>query len=238
MSDWKTKRFWTAASVAPRETGFTVELDGRQVKTPAKSLLVLPNHTMALAVAEEWEAQEDKIDPATMPVTRAANAAIDKVTVQHEEVATLIAAYGDSDLLCYRAEGPQELIERQAQAWDPLLDWAAGTLGARLRPVSGVMHAAQNPDALQTLSEQVHAMDPFALTAMHDLVGLTGSLIIGFAAVHNVDDIGALWRLSRVDETWQEELWGVDEEARAQAAVKESDFYAAKRFHDLALAQS
>jgi len=234
MSEWKAKRFWKEAQVVEVEGGYTVELDGRPVRTPLKSAMTLPSRAMAEAVAAEWDAQEGEIRPLTMPVTRAANAAIDKVTVQREEVAEMLAAYGDSDLLCYRADGPQELVARQAEAWDPLLDWADATFGARLIPVEGVMHAPQNPKALERLAEPVRAMEPFRLTAFHDLVGISGSLVLGLAAIHEVREIGELWRLSRIDETWQEEQWGIDEEARAQAAVKESDFHAAKRFHDLA----
>lgn len=234
MSEWKARRFWNEARVTQADGGFSVALDGRPVKTPAKAPLVVPTAQMAEAVAAEWDAQQDEIQPATMPVTRAANAAIDKVAAQHAEVAAMIAAYGDSDLLCYRADSPQELAARQAAAWDPFLDWADRTFGARLIPVVGVMHAPQAPEALRRLGEPVHAMDPFSLTAFHDLVSLSGSLVLGLAAVHEAEDIGALWRLSRIDETWQEEQWGVDEEARAQAEVKESEFHAAKRFHDLA----
>lgn len=234
MSEWKAKRFWKVAQVVEADGGFAVELDGRPVRTPLKSAMRLPSRAMAEAVAAEWDAQEGEIRPLTMPVTRAANAAIDKVEVQHAEVADMLAAYGDSDLLCYRADSPQELIARQAEAWDPLLDWADETFGARLIPVEGVMHAPQDHRALERLARPVHEMDAFRLTAFHDLVGISGSLIVGFAAIHEARDIGELWRLSRIDEIWQEEQWGIDEEARAQAEMKESDFYAAKRFHDLA----
>lgn len=234
MSEWKAKRFWKSATVVDAGDGFTVHLDGRSVKTPAKAPLVVPSHAMAQAIAAEWDAQDDLIDPNSMPVTRAANAAIDKVSHQHAEVAQMIAGYGDTDLICYRTDSPVELVERQAAAWDPLLDWAADTLGARLKPVTGLMHSPQDPKALAVLAQRVHQMDAYRLTAFHDLVGLSGSLIIGFAALHELHKIEALWRLSRIDETWQEELWGVDEDAQEQAAKKESEFLAAKRFHDLA----
>lgn len=233
MSEWKAKRFWKTAEVAETEQGFTVHLDGRAVKTPAKAPLVVPTRTMANAIAKEWDAQEGDITPNTMPVTRAANAAIDKVTHQHAEVAQMIAGYGDTDLTCYRADSPAELVARQAEAWDPLLDWAAETLDARLKPVAGLMHIPQDPKALAALAQRVHQMDAYRLTAFHDLVGMSGSLIIGFAALHDLHDIQALWRLSRIDETWQEELWGVDEEAQKQASKKESEFLAAKIFYDL-----
>ncbi|MCZ7674991.1 MAG: ATPase [Roseovarius sp.] len=234
MSGWAAKRFWTEARVVVRDAGFSVELDGHPVRTPARAALCLPTRAMAEAVAAEWDAQEDRIQPATMPVTRAANAAIDKVRAQFAEVAAMIAAYGDTDLLCYRAEAPQELVRRQAEAWDPLLDWAARRYGARLVAVTGVMHAPQEARTMRALAGQVRAMDPFGLTALHDLVGLSGSLVIGLAAIEEVADMATLWRVSRIDETWQEELWGIDEEARMQALTKENAFLAAKRFHDLA----
>jgi len=234
MSGWKAKRFWKEANVVPDAAGYTVELDGRPVRTPAKAALSLPTRAMAEAVAAEWDAQEDEVRPDTMPVTRAANAAIDKVRVQFDEVAKMIADYGDSDLLCYRAEEPQELVRRQAEAWDPLLEWAERRHGSRLVPVTGVIHAPQEAQALRALARQVEAMDPFRLTALHDLVALSGSLVIGLAAVEDFADMATLWRVSRIDETWQEERWGVDEEARAKAAAKENEFFAAKRFHDLA----
>ncbi|MFO7771254.1 MAG: ATP12 family protein [Roseovarius gahaiensis] len=234
MSEWKAKRFWKTAKVAETEQGFTVHLDGRTVKTPAKAPLVVPTRAMADAIAKEWDAQDGDIAPYTMPVTRAANAAIDKVTHQHAEVAQMIAGYGDTDLICYRADSPAELVARQAEAWDPLLDWAADILDARLKPVTGIMYSPQDPKALAALAQRVHQMDAYSLTAFHDLVGMSGSLIIGFAALHDLHDIQALWRLSRIDEIWQAELWGVDEEAQEQAAKKESEFLAAKIFYDLA----
>lgn len=233
MTEWKAKRFWKQAAVAGTPGGYGVELDGRPVKTPAKSQLVVPTRALADEIAREWDAQEGEINPLTMPVTRSVNAAIDKVTQQHGEVATMIAGYGDTDLICYRADGPQELILRQQAAWDPLLNWAEVTLNARLVPVTGVIHTPQDQETLSALAACVHGMDTFALTAFYDLVSLSGSLIIGFAAIHDLDTPQALWQLSRIDEIWQQELWGVDEEAREESALKESDFVHAKRFYDL-----
>ncbi|GAB4288752.1 MAG: ATPase [Roseovarius sp.] len=238
MSGWKAKRFWKAARVVALEDGFGISLDGRPVRTPAKAPLCLPSRAMAEAVAAEWDAQQGEIRPASMPLTRAANTAIDSVRHQRRAVAEAIAAYADSDLLCYRATAPRELVRRQAEGWDPLLDWAQARYGARLVRVAGVMHAPQPPEALARLAEAVHVMDPFALTALHDLVALSGSLVIGLAAIESVAAPEALWRLSRIDETWQEEQWGTDALARAQAAAKEKDFLAAKRFHDLARAKT
>lgn len=234
MSEWKAKRFWKEASVIEAEGGFSVALDGRSVKTPAKNLLVVPTPAMAAAVAVEWDAQEKEINPATMPVTKTANAAIDKVAVQHGEVAELLAAYGDSDLLCYRAESPAELVSRQAEAWDPLLDWAADALGARLEPRLGIMHKPQDAGALRVLSDRVLTLGNFELAAFHDLVSLSGSLVLGFAATMNVRGVDDLWDLSRLDEIYQAEQWGRDDEAEALAALKKDSFAHAKRMFDLA----
>lgn len=234
MSEWKQKRFWTDVNVDKDEGGYAVTLDGRRIKTPAKAALLLPSREMAEAVAGEWVAQEEEIDPRGMPFTRSANAAIDKVRTQHAEVADMLADYGDADLLCYRADSPQELVARQAEAWDPALDWAAEALGARLEPRSGVIHAPQEPQALERLRAQVHALDDFQLAAFHDLVSLSGSLVLGFAAAQGWREAETLWQLSRLDERWQEEQWGVDDEAAAVEAFKRAEFLHAKAFYDFA----
>jgi len=234
MGEWAQKRFWTVAAAGETEGGFTVFLDDRPVRTPANAPLILPTRTMAEAAAAEWEAQAGVIVPLTMPVTRAANAAIDKVRVQQDEVAALIAAYAESDLLCHRAESPVELVSRQAEGWDPLLAWAADALGAPLVQTSGVIPVAQSAQSLSRLHAKVAACDAFALTALHDLVGLSGSLVIGLAAMEDLRPIETLWDLSRIDETWQEEKWGVDAEAAEVTATKREAFLRARRFLDLA----
>lgn len=233
MSEWKAKRFWAATHVIPTEGGYTVHLDQRPIKTPTKAPLIVPTQAMAAAIAAEWDAQEGQIDPRNMPVTRSANAAIDKVATQHAEVAQMIADYGDADLLCYRAPSPAELVARQAAFWDPLLDWAADALGARLQISSGVMHSPQDPAALQRLAAKVHAMDAFELAAFHDLVSLSGSLILGFAARMDHLPVDEIWQLSRLDEEWQAEQWGEDDEAAATAAIKRVAFLHAKHFDTL-----
>ncbi|WP_050605860.1 ATP12 family chaperone protein [Ruegeria sp. 6PALISEP08] len=235
MSDWKPKRFWKESAVVNSDGGFTVELDGRRVKTPAKQGLILPTRPMAEAVAAEWDAQEKMVDPATMPFTRSANAAIDKVRVQHAEVAEMLADYGDSDLLCYRATHPQELQNRQSAEWDPALNWAESTLSVRLVPVVGVLHQPQSGAALATLRARVRALDAFQLAAFHDLVSLSGSLILGFAAALDWRKPDEIWRISRLDESWQIEQWGHDDEAHEVAETKRAAFLHAKRFFDMSV---
>lgn len=233
MSDWQQKRFWKETATQAVEGGFTVALDGRAIKTPAKAGLIVPTKSMAQKIAQEWDAQEELVRPAEMPFTRTANAAIDKVATQRAEVADMLAEYGDSDLLCYRAASPAELRQRQNEAWDPVLDWATHELNATLVPHEGVMHVAQEAAALAALSGRVHQMDPFQLAAFHDLVSLPGSLVLGFAAALDWAPVDEIWRLARIDETWQEEQWGEDEEATAHAQLKQAAFQHAKAFFDL-----
>lgn len=230
MSEWAPKRFWTSAETIPTDKGFGVVLDGRPVRTPAKALLAVPTQAVADRIASEFDAQHERIDPTTMPFTRTANAAIDKVAIQHAEVADLLADYGDSDLLCYRAHEPEELVARQAAQWDPLLDWAADALGAPLETRTGVMHAPQDPTSLSILRRNVHAMTPFELAAFHDLVAISGSLVIGFAAKLQARSALELWTVSRLDELWQEEQWGKDEEAQELITHKQAAFLHADLF--------
>lgn len=232
MSEWKIRRFWTEAKTERTNGGFAILLDSRPVRTPAKQSLVVPTEALAAAIAKEWQAQEGEVDPNAMPFTRTANSAIDKVAAQQGQVADMLAAYGDSDLLCYRAQSPEALVKRQAQCWDPALDWAARVLGARLTPTTGLIHVAQPPEALQALSKHVHRLTHFELAAFHDLVTLTGSLILGFAAARAWRDGDAIWEISRIDEIWQAEQWGQDEEAAALADSKRRAFLTALKFFD------
>ena len=232
MSEWKNKRFWTDADVAPVDAGFEVHLDGRQVKTPLKNVLCVPSRPLAEAIADEWRAQSDEIDPLSMPATRYANAAIEKVALQRADVADMLASYGETDLLCYRALQPDELIARQAAAWDPMLDWADQTFSARLNVGNGVMFVEQDPAALANLSAAVHALSVFEVAALHDLVCISGSLILGLAAARGSYPLDTLWTRSRIDEEWQIEQWGRDEEADALMETKCLAFENAAQFFE------
>jgi chaperone required for assembly of F1-ATPase len=234
MSDWKPKRFWQSATAGACDGGYTVTLDGRAVKTPAKTLLVVPTAAMADAIAAEWDAQTGLVDPRTMPVTRSANAAIDKVRHQRAEVIALLAEYGGTDLLCYRALAPDALVQRQMQHWDPLVAWSAQELGAPLTVGQGVMHVAQHPDTLSTFTSHINGFDDFALAAAHDLISLSGSLVLALAVTRGHLDAATAWDISRVDEDWQISQWGADEEASAASAVKKDAFLHAHRFFELA----
>jgi len=233
VSPWTARRFWTSAIAVPCEGGYSVQLDTRPLRTPLKALLVVPTLGLAQEIAAEWQAQETTVRPDTMPFTRTANSAIDKVAPQVDSVAGMLAAYGESDHLCYRAEGPQDLIDRQAAGWDPLLRWSAETLGAPLMVTSGIMPVPQPPASLAALRGALDALDPFRLAACHDLVALSGSLVLGLAVTRRRLDAETAWNLSRIDEDWQIALWGRDEDAAEVAERKHAAFLHADRFYGL-----
>lgn len=222
------KRFYKAARAAETDAGWTVHLDGKPIRTPAKAAFIAPK-AVAHAAADEWEAQTGTVKPGTMPITRAVNSAIDRTGPEYKAVVEMVAAYGGSDLICYRAEGPEELVQRQLAAWTPLIAWAEDRFGARLVTATGVMHVLQPADGQARLAEAVGTYQPLALTALYDLVALSGSLIIGLAVAEGRLDVTEGWSLSRIDETWQAEQWGVDDEAAALATRKEGEFRAAAR---------
>ena len=224
------KRFWKQAEVVERPGGFGIGLDTRPLKTPAKAEILLPTRALAEMIAAEWNAVEGAVKPEDMPATRMANAAIDKVAVQFDEVAEMLAEYGDSDLLCYRATEPEALVGLQEEKWGPILEWGAKALGVRLVPVSGVIHQAQDPAVLAKLRQQVFALNAFELSAFHDLVTISGSLLLALATTKCLLELEESWSLAVLDELWQERQWGEDEEALAHRARKKHDFFHAARF--------
>jgi chaperone required for assembly of F1-ATPase len=228
-SEWAPRRFWKATTTEATAEGWRILLDGKPVLTPARAPMLLPSAAVAEMVAREWDAQGERIDPASMPATRMANSAIDKVTPQHAAVTDIVAAYGGSDLLCYRASHPRELVARQ-QEWDAPLTWAQTALGAKLATVTGIMPSEQDPETLAHLTAQVAALDAFELAPFHDLVSLSGSLVLGFAAAQGALDGDEAWRLSRIDEDYEADCWGQDDEAASFAAGRKRDFLFALEF--------
>jgi chaperone required for assembly of F1-ATPase len=223
------KRFWERAAVASAGPEWEVRLDGRTLRTPAGAPLALPTEALARAVAAEWDAVADTIRPETMPLTRAANTSIDSVARDPAPVIETIADYGGSDLLCYRAEAPEALRQRQFAAWDPVLAWAAEALDARLVAVMGVIHVPQPEESLIALRRAVAENDAFRLTALSELVALSGSLVLGLAVLRGALAGEVAWRLSRIDEDWQEEQWGRDAEAHRAAEARRAAFLDAER---------
>jgi chaperone required for assembly of F1-ATPase len=201
----------------PTETGFRVLLDGRTLRTPHKALFEVPTAALAEAIAAEWAAQGETVRPGTMPLTRLANVAIDRTPEARADMADMIAGYGETDLLCHRAETPEGLIARQAQAWDPALAWAAETLGVRLTVVVGIIAAEQPPDTLARLKALALAMDDFALTGLAHGAGLTGSAVLALCLAQRAAPSGeALLSAAALDELWSLETWGEDAELRAR----------------------
>lgn len=226
------KRFWNAVSFEAVESGFQIKLDNRTVRTPAKKPMVVPSETIARKVAAEWEAQVEKVDPSSMPWTRTSNAAVDKVSLQRADVMAHIGGYAGTDLLCYRAEGPESLVHRQTDVWDPILLWVEEHYGVALQITSGVMPIDQDHSDIARLASEMDPMTNFQLTGFHDLVGLSGSFCIGLAVAEKAFPTEALWSASSLDETWQIEQWGVDEEARIHTEMKKKAFlHAAEVYH-------
>lgn len=222
------RRFYREAGVAERPEGFALVLDGRPARTPAKQVLALPTPAAARLVADEWNAQGEEIDPAGMPATRLVNSAIDGVSQRREAVMAEIVAYGGSDLLCYRAADPERLVQRQAAAWDPVIDWAHDVLGARFILAEGVMFTAQPPGSAEAVAVAVeHFGDPVGLAALSTMTSLTGSVLLALAVAHGRLSTAEAWAAAHVDEDFQMEVWGQDEEALERRARRWAEMQAA-----------
>jgi chaperone required for assembly of F1-ATPase len=233
MAEWKARRFWKTADIRPQGEGWEVVLDGRPLRTPGKLPLILPTEALARAIAAEWDAQTDVIDPNRMPLTRAANSAMEKVTPQFHDVTDMLGDYGGTDLLSYRASRARGADPAQAVGWDPLIDWAATELRAPLRITHGVIPVPQDPAVLLKLQAEIASLDAFALTALHDLVTLPGSLILGLAVLRGRLDAETAWKLARIDEEFQADRWGRDEEADLAAQGRLEAMRNAERFYHL-----
>ncbi|HWA89168.1 MAG TPA: ATP12 family protein [Rhizomicrobium sp.] len=223
------KRFYKEA----RAKGGMVLLDGRQLKTPRGAALAVPS-ALAEAIAAEWRAQGDEIVPAAMPLTRLANTAIDGIGPRRDEAIAEIAGFARHDHLCYRTDKPAELVRRQNDAWDSLLDWAAERYGAPLIVVAGVTSVAQPEASLEALRRAVEALDDFALAGLHVAASITGSLVLGLAVADGRLSAADAFALSQVDERFQAEKWGLDSEAEARAEHLAAELDAAARFMKLA----
>jgi chaperone required for assembly of F1-ATPase len=222
-------RFYKDVGVAGEHGAFRLLLDGKPVRTPAKGRFVVPTRALAEAIAAEWEAQADRIDPTTMPLTRLANSAIDGVSGREAQVRADIAKYAASDLLCYRAEAPLQLVQRQAAAWNPVLAWARQALGARFHIVEGVMPVAQSEAALRAIARALDDYDAFGLAALHVMTVLMGSVLLSLAHVQGRLSVEEAWAAAHVDEDWQISQWGEDAEAKARRERRWGEMQAASR---------
>lgn len=222
------KRFYKAASVAPVEDKFAVHLDGKPVRTPVKALLAVPTEKAARLVAEEFAAQVDVIDPVKMPVMRLVNTALDGVVNNPQAVLEDILRFAASDMLFYRADAPQALVERENEHWDPVLDWARATLGARFNLAEGVTHVEQPRESIAVLGVHLsQRAEPLRLAALHLMTSLTGSALLALAVDFGELDAETVWLAAHVDEDWQIDQWGQDAEAVARRNARHRDFMAA-----------
>lgn len=227
------KRFYKQATAAPLGDGFTVLLDGKGVKTPARSALVVPTLALAEAMAAEWNAQGERIDPRSMWLTKLANTAIDRVAPRRDAVIDEIVAFAGSDLVCYMAETPIGLAQRQAAHWAPLVVWAEEALGASLRVTPGLIHVPQEEAALAAIRKAVSEASAFELAALHNAVTLTGSAVIGLALLRRRLTAQQAFDAAHVDEAWQVHLSGEDEDEAARLAARRAELDDTARFLEL-----
>jgi Chaperone required for the assembly of the mitochondrial F1-ATPase len=226
------KRFWKEVAVI-EDGGFGIALDGRPVKTPARADLALPTRALADAIAAEWLEVGETIDPRSMPLTGLANAAVDRIAMIAEGFAADLAKYGESDLLCYRADSPAALADREEASWGPLLAWARRRFDVDFEITSGITHVPQPPATVERLAHAVAALDPMQLAGLSQLVTISGSLVTGLAVADGHIRAEDAWDAVTLDERWQAEQWGSDAEAEAALANKRRDFMAAARFLEL-----
>ncbi|HET7884983.1 MAG TPA: ATP12 family protein [Bradyrhizobium sp.] len=219
------KRFYAEAATGEADGGYTVTLDGKPIKTPSGRAVVVPVRPLADMIAAEWRAQGEIIDPLTMPLTRFANSVVQGVADNVAAVSEDVAKYFGSDLLFYRAGHPEGLVARESQHWDPILFWAAERLGAHFMLAEGIMHV-QQPDQAMAAARAALPDDPWRIGALHVITTLTGSALLALALFHGVIDPDQTWAAAHVDEDWNAEKWGVDEEVAARRAAKLLDFNA------------
>lgn len=227
------KKFWKIAAVAPMEGGFTVTLDGRPLRTPARNALILPNEAMAAAIAAEWDAQEEEVEPATMPITGLANASIDLAAPKAAEFAAPIAEYAVSDLLCYRDARDPILQEEQAAAWNPILNWAEQHFGVEFTITKGVLPVDQPAETIKALQSATMALPAEKLAPLAPLVTISGSLVSALAVIHQAFDAEQIWQAVALDDLYQEKRWGEDGEAKKMLNRRHSDWQNAVRYLNL-----
>ena len=218
------KRFYELATSEATGAGYELRLDGRPARTPGRAPLAVRSAAIGEAIAAEWNAQAERIDPLSMPLTRTANSAIDGVAGRMEEVRADVAAFAGSDLLCYRADDPEGLVQRQREAWDPVLERFAAKYGARFTLQTGIMPVEQPPEAMAAIRARLDKVDDaLTLAALHVATTLTGSALLAFAVLDGWLDAEAAWAAAHVDEDWNIALWGRDEEAEARRAQRWRD---------------
>ena len=227
------KRFYKDVTAAEKDGRYQILLDNRPVKTPGRNALLLPTDALAEAVAEEWQVQGEEIDLVSMVMTGFANAAIDHVQGKREAFAAPIIAYGETDMLCYRAESDSAQAEEQTREWEPLLQWLEAHYGVPFIRVEGIIHQTQPDESLKKIADAVLSYDDFTLAAMNPLTTISGSVLSVLALLEGHMSAEQLWPLVNLEELWQVEQWGEDFEARETREKKRVQFMAAARFYEL-----
>jgi len=227
------KRFWKQADPLEQDGSWGVLLDGRPVRTPARALLAVPTEALAGAIAEEWNAVGDYMDPRGLPLTGLTNAAIDRIASDRDTFAAELANYAQGDLTCYRADSPRGLAERQSTQWDPVLAWARRRFDVDFATTSGLLHVDQPEATVDRLAHALAVLDPFSLAGLSPLVTIGGSLLTALSVLEGAMSVDEAWAVVTVDDRWQLEQWGSDSEAETALENRRRDFFAAARFLDL-----
>jgi chaperone required for assembly of F1-ATPase len=227
------KRFWNSAAVVAEKGGWGIALDGKPVRTPAGKPLLVPAGPLANAIAGEWNACRETVNPRELPLTGLANVAIDQVSPDREAFACRIARYAESDLLCYRAQTPRALAERQAESWDKLLSWARRQFDVAFATTSGTVHVRQPDATVRRLTHAVQSLDAFHLAGLAPLVTIGGSLVAGLAVLEGAYSPEQAWEAVSIDEQWQLDQWGADAEAQATLEARRRGFFDSARFLEL-----
>ena len=227
------KRFYEIATVVTSDNGFKVELDGREIKTPEKRNNISPTKALAEAICQEWNAQDDKVVPDSMPVAKLQNTAIDRVATRRDDLIAELVNYAGTDMLCYRAEFPEDLAKKQDVLWQPLLDWLAGTHGVNLQVTTGILHVAQEANELAKIETLLGDMGSFHLTAFYNITTLCGSVSVALNLLGGNITVEQAWAVAQLDENFQIEQWGIDDEAKIRQDNMKTELDAAARFLEL-----
>ena len=230
MKKWSKRRTWKKTTIKKVGPTFEVFLDDKDLITPKKNKISLPTRKLAVKIAEEWARQKDEIDPSQMPYTRLVNSAIDKVRRNYEAVVSDLLSYGETDLLCYRTKSPQDLVSRQNKLWDPVLIWAKEELSVELKTTFGITYIAQDAVQIQIMATEINSFDFFFFIGFYDLVTISGSILVAFSLYYKQISPSHAIDISFLDEDWQRQKWGQDEESTVNRANKSRDLEIAYEF--------
>ena len=233
MTNWSRRRAWESVTIQNSGSSFVIFLDKKLLLSPKGNEILLPTKKLANRICEEWHQQKKIVEPLKMPFTRLVNSAIDKVAENFESIIKDLVSYGDTDLVCYRTNSPQDLVLRQKKYWDPILDWSKTELKINLKTVRGIRYQAQDKEELEKISQEIITLDPLSLTAFYELVTISGSILIALAVIHKHITAEEGLDISFLDEDWQREKWGQDEESIKNKANKLDEFLTAFQFLEL-----